>query len=523
MFVVDGSPDRSAGAAPAAARRLADPRRRWSCSRATSARSPRSAPASRRPTATTSRSWPPTCRSHPSCSSEFVERLDDRRRRPGARRARGPGRSAALSRVTSGSSGGSTGDSSSREMPRRRRRRVRLQRRGPRPAILELRESNSSLVGLLLWLGFRRATVPYDRQPRPTGKSGWTFAKKLRYMADSIFSFTDLPIRLLLVGRARRLRRVVVVAARGGRSRWVARRDRGARLHADRCWSILFVGFVLTFGLGIVGSYVWRTYENTKRRPLTVAPDRVERVHRRTSRSSDAPSSCTRRALCESTPVGARHAVWAFAHVLPGARDRRRLQHLRRRLRRERRRGRRPRDGQVRRAAVGRAAGRRRRVHRAQRHVHQRPVPPQQARPAPSSCATEIHEGASIGANATILPGVDDRPAGDGRRRGGGHRRRARPTPRSSATRRASSATSTTCASGAAPPAAPSGRRDRRPTLPGGAASSSCRSTDLRGALVAGELDDVLPFVPQRYFVVFDVPSRARARRARAPQVLRSS
>src|SRR5215207_9424678 len=67
-----------------------------------------------------------------------------------------------------------------------------------RRAILDLRESNSSLVGLLIWLGFRRTTVTYERQERTEGTSGWTFAKKVRYMADSIFSFTDLPIRLLL-------------------------------------------------------------------------------------------------------------------------------------------------------------------------------------------------------------------------------------------------------------------------------------------------------------------------------------
>ena len=64
--------------------------------------------------------------------------------------------------------------------------------------MLELEEANSSLVGQLLWVGYRRTTVGYQRLPRAEGKSAWTFAKKLRYLSDSIFSFTDLPIRFLL-------------------------------------------------------------------------------------------------------------------------------------------------------------------------------------------------------------------------------------------------------------------------------------------------------------------------------------
>lgn len=137
-----------------------------------------------------------------------------------------------------------------------------------RSAILELREANSSLVGLLIWLGFRRATVGYERQERTEGTSGWTFAKKVRYMADSIFSFTDLPIRLLLaVGVFGCVS--VVVAAVVVLFAW-AFSEIEVPGYTPLILSILFIGFLVTFSLGIVGSYVWRTYDNTKRRPLTV-------------------------------------------------------------------------------------------------------------------------------------------------------------------------------------------------------------------------------------------------------------
>jgi glycosyltransferase involved in cell wall biosynthesis len=137
-----------------------------------------------------------------------------------------------------------------------------------RSAILELREANSSLVGLLIWLGFRRDTVGYERQERTEGTSGWTFAKKVRYMADSIFSFTDLPIRLLLAvgvfGSVSVVAAAVVVVIAWAFS------EIEVPGYTPLILSILFIGFLVTFSLGIVGSYVWRTYDNTKRRPITV-------------------------------------------------------------------------------------------------------------------------------------------------------------------------------------------------------------------------------------------------------------
>jgi len=137
-----------------------------------------------------------------------------------------------------------------------------------RLAILELRESNSSLVGLLIWLGFRRTTVVYDRQERTVGTSGWTFAKKVRYMADSIFSFTDLPIRMLLAVGVFGCVSVVVLAV-VVLAAWAVS-EIEVPGYTPLILSILFIGFLVTFSLGIVGSYVWRTYDNTKRRPLTV-------------------------------------------------------------------------------------------------------------------------------------------------------------------------------------------------------------------------------------------------------------
>lgn len=137
-----------------------------------------------------------------------------------------------------------------------------------RDALQALRESNSSLVGLLIWLGYRRVEIPYDRAPRAFGRSGWTLRKKVRYLLDSIYSFTDLPITLLLaVGVTG-----VLLSTLGGVVVFLVWALAGIRVagYAPIMLTLLIMGSLTLSGLGVVGSYVWRTYENSKRRPAAV-------------------------------------------------------------------------------------------------------------------------------------------------------------------------------------------------------------------------------------------------------------
>ena len=137
-----------------------------------------------------------------------------------------------------------------------------------RDALLSLRESNSTLIGLLFWLGFRREYVPYQRQAREHGASGWSFRRKYRYLLDSAFSFTDLPIEILAtVGGVGvlvsvLLSAVVLIMRLTGRIPVLG--------YTPIILLLLFSTSMILLALGIVGSYVWRTYENSKNRPLYV-------------------------------------------------------------------------------------------------------------------------------------------------------------------------------------------------------------------------------------------------------------
>jgi len=137
-----------------------------------------------------------------------------------------------------------------------------------RDKVLEFGEARSSLVAQLMWVGFKRTVVLYQRQPRLKGKSAWTFQKKVDYLMDSIFSFTDLPIKILIkIGAfgtcTSFLVGIVVIVSRLTGLTTVSG-------YTALMIAIIFFGAMNLLGLGIIGSYAQRGYENTKQRPLAI-------------------------------------------------------------------------------------------------------------------------------------------------------------------------------------------------------------------------------------------------------------
>lgn len=136
------------------------------------------------------------------------------------------------------------------------------------------REAHTSLVGLLFWLGYRRGSVDYERHERPTGRSGWTFRKKARYLFDSIYAFTDLPIALLQMVGAVGMAISVVIGAVTLLSWFLG--VISVPGYTPLILVIVLSTSALLLGLGVVGSYVWRNYENGKERPIAVVRSRRE-------------------------------------------------------------------------------------------------------------------------------------------------------------------------------------------------------------------------------------------------------
>lgn len=135
-------------------------------------------------------------------------------------------------------------------------------------AVLRIEEPNSSLVAQLFWIGFRRRFVPYVRRAREHGTSAWGFARRMRYMMDSIFSFSDWPILFVLwFGIAG-----CVLSFLFGSFILLARLFGLIHVpgYAGLAALVAFSGSASLAVQGVLGSYLWRTFENTKRRPLRI-------------------------------------------------------------------------------------------------------------------------------------------------------------------------------------------------------------------------------------------------------------
>lgn len=135
-----------------------------------------------------------------------------------------------------------------------------------------LDEKNSAITGQILWSGFRTGIVYYTRVAREIGTSKWTLKKKIRLVSDTLFSFSTLPIRILeIVGVLSFvigiLWAIVVLIAKIGGNIPVSG------------FTTLFIFNLLSFGItmlsmGILGEYLWRTFDASRKRPPYIVEDR---------------------------------------------------------------------------------------------------------------------------------------------------------------------------------------------------------------------------------------------------------
>lgn len=137
-----------------------------------------------------------------------------------------------------------------------------------------LDEKNSSLACQILWAGFKTDQVPYTRLAREIGKSRWTLAKKLRLVMDTLFSFSTVPIKMVTT---------VGMLSFAGALIWaiVEIVCKLAGLIEVTGWTTLFIFNLFSFGvimltLGILGEYLWRTFDASRNRPPFIIEDEDE-------------------------------------------------------------------------------------------------------------------------------------------------------------------------------------------------------------------------------------------------------
>jgi polyisoprenyl-phosphate glycosyltransferase len=141
-------------------------------------------------------------------------------------------------------------------------------------AFQQLPESHRFFPGLRSWLGFERAELFYDRKERAAGEPGQSFTRLVRYAFDGIFSFSRLPLRLLTICG-------VFVATMGFAVGvfFIVRRLMGIEIaqvgFTTLVTLVLFIGGVQLIGIGVLGEYLGRVYDEVKRRPNYIIKQRI--------------------------------------------------------------------------------------------------------------------------------------------------------------------------------------------------------------------------------------------------------
>ncbi len=148
----------------------------------------------------------------------------------------------------------------------------RLITRSVRDALEQCGEYNRYMRGLIAWLGFRQASVPYERHPRQAGTSKAPFGELLFFVFNAVTSFSLKPLRMFtFLGFA--LIGVSLVAACVYAALYLV----GSPPPGITTLIVLsFLGIGLnSLGIGVLGEYLGRTYAEVKHRPLYIVQESV--------------------------------------------------------------------------------------------------------------------------------------------------------------------------------------------------------------------------------------------------------
>jgi len=141
-------------------------------------------------------------------------------------------------------------------------------------AFNQLSEKHRFFPGLRTWVGFPHAEIFYDRQERAAGTPAVTLRKLVRYALDGVFSFSHLPLRILTYTG-------ILIAGLGFAvgAFFIIRRILGIEVAQTGFTTlvtlVLFLGGVQLVGIGVLGEYLGRIYDEVKRRPHYIVKSRI--------------------------------------------------------------------------------------------------------------------------------------------------------------------------------------------------------------------------------------------------------
>lgn len=161
--------------------------------------------------------------------------------------------------------------------------------------LIALPERERFYRGLVAWVGFEQKTVLFDVAPRNAGSGKWSSTKLLRLALDSIVSFSTTPMHLMtFLGAGFGL----LALALSARTLWLWLSGNAVQGFTTVILLLIIIGSILMIGLGIIGIYIAKIYDEVKRRPDFIVRELTQVRHElpdsdrnQTARPEPAPPS----------------------------------------------------------------------------------------------------------------------------------------------------------------------------------------------------------------------------------------
>lgn len=139
--------------------------------------------------------------------------------------------------------------------------------------IINSYEKDTNLFSLIVWSGFKRDIIEYDRQERPFGKSMWSFRKKIRFAINSIVSFSHWPLKIFILLGGFLFTSAFFFGC------FVVYKYFSGEILVDGWTSLILVVLATAafnfLGLGILGEYLWNNLNQTRKRPLFIVEKEI--------------------------------------------------------------------------------------------------------------------------------------------------------------------------------------------------------------------------------------------------------
>ena len=137
-------------------------------------------------------------------------------------------------------------------------------------ALNEMPERLTFFRALSCWVGFKTEKIEFDVAPRNAGKTKWSFRKLFKYALSSITSFTNVPMQIITVSGILFFIFAIILGIQTIVNFCTGNAADG---FSTVILLILITGSILMLGIGIIGYYLSKIYEEIKCRPRYIVSE----------------------------------------------------------------------------------------------------------------------------------------------------------------------------------------------------------------------------------------------------------